>query len=241
VSGVDEAHSGADGFLDELEVLIRVREPIRAEADPCDLLVPELELRVPVHEALTLTRQESGRLSSLPSFNRCVDTAERRGFRTAWRGRGWVVPLFALASLLLVPWVVVLVFDLPSTHRAAHWDVAWAGFDVMLALLLLAVAVTAWRRSPWLEGAATAAATLLFVDAWFDVLTASSRTELMVAAVEALVVELPLAVLCLLLAHDAERHLVPRSSLQRSPAVGPGSAPERAQAPRLVRTDRRAA
>lgn len=179
-----------------------------------------------------------------------MDMAEGRGSRTAWRGRGWVAPLFALASLLLVPWVVVLVFDLPSTHRAAHWDVAWAGFDVMLALLLLGVAVTAWRRSPWLEGAATAAATLLFVDAWFDVLTASSRTELVVAAVEALVVELPLALFCLLLAHDAERHLTqmlapagrpPRAGRMRRQAGAAGSPVRRGRqgTPRLRRMQTR--
>src|SRR5437763_12222410 len=89
---------------------------------------------------------------------------------SGWRPARWVVPLFGLAALLLVPWVVLLVFALPSTQRAAHWDIAWAGFDVALALLLFTVAVAACRRSPWLESAATAAATLLFVDAWCDVL-----------------------------------------------------------------------
>src|SRR5207249_12326937 len=83
----------------------------------------------------------------------------------------------------------------------------WAGFDVALALLLLMVAVAAWRRSPWLEGAASATATLLFVDAWFDVLTSSTRAEFVVSIGEAAFVELPLAVLCLLLARDAERRL----------------------------------
>src|SRR5437016_8251193 len=122
-----------------------------------------------------------------------------------WRPPRWVVPLFGLAALLLVPWVVLLVFALPSAHRAAHWDIAWAGFDVALALLLLAVAAAAWRRSAWLEGAATATATLLFVDAWFDVLTSSTRAELVVSIVEAAFVELPLAALCLLVARDAER------------------------------------
>jgi hypothetical protein len=60
---------------------------------------------------------------------------------------------------------------------------------------------------PWFEGAATATATLLLVDAWFDVLTASTRTEFVLAIAEAAFVELPLAVLCLLLAHNAERRL----------------------------------
>jgi hypothetical protein len=137
-----------------------------------------------------------------------------------WHPPRWVVPLFGLAALLLVPWVVLLVAALPSAHRAAHWDIAWAGFDAGLALLLLSVAVAAWRRSPWLEGAATATATLLFVDAWFDVLTSSTRAELVVALTEAALVELPLAVLCLLLARDTERRfLVPL--LNRSGSAQP--------------------
>jgi hypothetical protein len=121
--------------------------------------------------------------------------------------RSWVVPFFGLAALLLVPWVVLLVVFLPSAHRAEHWDIAWAGFDVMLALLLSAVAVAAWRGSLWFEGAAVAAAALLFVDAWFDILTSSTQVELLVAIAEAAFVELPLAFLCLLLARDAERRL----------------------------------
>jgi hypothetical protein len=119
----------------------------------------------------------------------------------------WVVPLFGLAAVLLVPWIVLLVYLLPSAQQASHWDIAWAGFDVGLALVLSGVALAAWRRSPWLEGAATAAATLLFVDAWFDILTSSTRLDLIVAVVEAVFVELPLAVLCLLLARNAERGL----------------------------------
>jgi hypothetical protein len=138
-----------------------------------------------------------------------------------WQPPRWVVPVFGLAAVSLVPWVVLLVIALPSAHQAAHWDIAWAGFDIALALLLLAVAVATWRQSPWLEGAATATATLLFVDAWFDVLTSSTRAEFVVAISEAAFVELPLAVLCLLLARDVERrlHLVsasPRLRLVRA-------------------------
>jgi hypothetical protein len=124
-----------------------------------------------------------------------------------WRPGRWVVLLFALGALVLLPWVGVLVVELPSAHRAVHWDIAWAGFDVGLALLLAAVAITAWRRSPWFEGAATAAATLLFVDAWFDVLTSSGGAELGLAIGEAVLVELPLAVVCLFLARNAEQRL----------------------------------
>jgi hypothetical protein len=124
--------------------------------------------------------------------------------------------LFSLAGIVLVPWILFLIRSLPSTHAAAHWDIAWAGFDVALAFLLLAVAVAAWRRSPWLEGAATAAAALLAVDAWFDILTSSTHLELAVAIAEAAFAELPLAVLLLLIARDAERILAGVSaSVQR--------------------------
>ena len=126
-----------------------------------------------------------------------------------------------LFSVLPSQRVVLLGAALPSEHRAAHWDIAWVGFDVALALLLLTVAVAAWRRSPWLEGAATATATLLFADAWFDVLTSSSRPELVVSISEAAFVELPLAILCLLLARDAER------SLRAAPRTRSASVPPR--------------
>jgi len=132
------------------------------------------------------------------------DTRIRAG---RWQPARWVVPLFALSGIVLVPWIIFLVSSLPSTHAAAHWDIAWAGFDVVLALLLLGVAVSARRRSPWLEGVATAAAALLVVDAWFDILTSSTHVELAVAIGEAVLVELPLAALCVLLARDAERVL----------------------------------
>ncbi len=138
---------------------------------------------------------------------RAATDAEAASEPGPWHPPRWVVPLFVLAALLLVPWVVLLVAALPSAHRAAHWDIAWAGFDFWLALLLLTVAAAAWRHSPWLEGAATATATLLFVDAWFDVLTSSTRAEFVVSVGEAIFVELPLAVVCLLLARDAKRRL----------------------------------
>jgi hypothetical protein len=125
----------------------------------------------------------------------------------------WIGVLFAAAAIILVPWVVFLVRDLPSDHRSAHWDVAWGGFDGALALLLVGVAVAAWRRSPWLEGAATAAATLLFVDAWFDILTSSSSSELIMAIVEAALVELPIAILCVLVARSVERQLAAAASI----------------------------
>jgi hypothetical protein len=149
---------------------------------------------------------------------------DARARSVVWRPAAWVIPLFALAAAVLVPWTAFLIRTLPSTHAAPHWDVAWAGFDAGLALLLLAVAVAAWRRSSWLEGAATAAAALLVVDAWFDILTSSSHAELGLAIGEAVLIELPLAILCLLLARDAEKVL--KLASQRLQRPSPSGTPQ---------------
>ena len=111
--------------------------------------------------------------------------------------------LFIAAPVFLVPWTVYLGRMLPSHHESSHWDIAWVGFDLALAAALALVGIAAACRSVWLEGAATAAATLLFVDAWFDVLTAGTTSERAVALLEAGLVEIPFGLLCLWLARSA--------------------------------------
>src|SRR5204863_194858 len=81
----------------------------------------------------------------------------------------WVGYAFAICSFVLLPWTVWLYQSLPSRTTADNWDVAWAGFDVAIAIALLATAVGALRCASWTQGAAAAAATLLVCDAWFDV------------------------------------------------------------------------
>jgi predicted branched-subunit amino acid permease len=114
-----------------------------------------------------------------------------------WSPPRWVAPLFGFAALALVPWVVLLASELPAAHRVTHWAAAWAGLDVALVAMLVTLAACVWRRSGWVEPAATAAATLLFVDVWFDVTTASS------AGGAAIVLELALGIGCLALARRA--------------------------------------
>jgi hypothetical protein len=111
----------------------------------------------------------------------------------------WLVriagPLFAVLSLLLIPWIAFLATVLPSRQLSRHYDFAWAGFDGMLLIALAATAYFALRRSRNLSVAATSAGTLLIVDAWFDVLTARHR-QLPVSIAFAIGIELPLAALC---------------------------------------------
>jgi hypothetical protein len=117
--------------------------------------------------------------------------------------RRWVPPVLALFALGLVPWAIWLTTVLPSHEVAEHWDLAWGGFDLLLAAALLATAIAAWRGSPLLEAAAACAGTLLVVDAWFDLLTSGDR-DLPYAIVLAVVAELPLAALCLWIVIDSE-------------------------------------
>lgn len=114
----------------------------------------------------------------------------------------WLPNLLGGVAVALLPWALLLNFELPSRHLVRHWDVAWTGFDFVLAASLLATAVALRRGSDWLGRLATMTGTLLLCDAWFDVLTASTGTELGVAAILALAAELPVAALCFLLARD---------------------------------------
>ncbi|HEY0387565.1 MAG TPA: hypothetical protein VGC71_03915 [Gaiellales bacterium] len=117
----------------------------------------------------------------------------------------WLAYAFVACSLAMLPWTVWLYRTLPSRATADNWDVAWAGFDVAIAVTLLATAIGALRRSRWTQGAASSAATLLVCDAWFDVLTSRTTHELMVAAVMAIVAEGPLALVCVWVARNADR------------------------------------
>src|SRR5207249_11003835 len=129
--------------------------------------------------------------------------------------RIWAPRLFGLVALALVPWSLWLAKTLPSHHDAEHWDLAWGGFDVLLAAALLATAISAARRSPYLPSFATASGTLLVVDAWFDVLTSSAGRELEAAVLLAAIAELPLAAIAFWIALDAERFYAATDRLRR--------------------------
>jgi len=119
--------------------------------------------------------------------------------------RRWVAPLLALGAAVLIPWTLVLAYRLPARHTSDHWDVAWVGFDLVLALSLAATGLTIARRSAWAPSAAAVAATLLFCDAWFDVVLASGHEGQVEAILEAVLVEIPLAIFLVWLARDCEQ------------------------------------
>jgi hypothetical protein len=117
----------------------------------------------------------------------------------------WIAPAFLLCALILIVWAAFLILTLPRNFTANHWHVAWGGFDIGLGVALVSTAVAVFRRSAYAEVAATVSGTLLVCDAWFDLLTSRTTSELVQAALEAVLVELPLAALCFWMAINLAR------------------------------------
>jgi hypothetical protein len=121
---------------------------------------------------------------------------------SAVRWTGWVL---LVCAVLLLPWIIGLALTLPTTVSAHHWSEAWVGLDLMETVGL---AVTGWlvlRRDIRVQTAASATAAFLVADAWFDVATAQPDWDLLQAATLAILVELPLAALCLAVSFTAAR------------------------------------
>ena len=117
----------------------------------------------------------------------------------------WVAPALVLGAVVLIPWTLLLAYQLPARHTSRHWDVAWVGFDLALATALAGTGVAIARRSVWAPMASSVAATLLLCDAWFDNVLATGLDEHVEAALEAALVEVPLALFCVWLALHCER------------------------------------
>lgn len=106
----------------------------------------------------------------------------------------WVAYLFAVLAIMLVPATVRVVFVAPPLLLAAHWRLAWGGFDVGLAVMLAATGISLRQRSTLAGLLAAATAALLACDAWMDILSSAGKSadSLLSAVAEAVVVELPL-------------------------------------------------
>jgi hypothetical protein len=103
----------------------------------------------------------------------------------------------------MIPWVFVLAAWLPATTTASHWSLAWTGFDAAEGLGLLVTGLLLHRGDPRRSLTAAVTATLLVVDAWFDNCTAAPGFDQVTAIAMAAVAEIPLAVVCAVVAWRA--------------------------------------
>src|ERR1035437_3632756 len=128
----------------------------------------------------------------------------RRFRRLAW--------IYLIVSTGLLPWIVYLALSLPKRNLEHHYRSPWVGFDPLLVLALAGAAYLAFRMDPRVQFPATAAATLLVVDAWFDVTTSDSRRNMFTAMVLAVLVELPAAAFSLYAARRGRGRGVEKAS-----------------------------
>jgi hypothetical protein len=103
----------------------------------------------------------------------------------------------------MLPWMWLLGCFLPGTTTVAHWNVAWLGLDALEAIGLVTTGQLIARGDRRYGITATLTGTALLVDAWFDMLTATSQSGLLTAVAMAGLIELPLSCLCFFLSFRA--------------------------------------
>jgi hypothetical protein len=108
--------------------------------------------------------------------------------------------------VLLVPWTVYLALTLPRRDLTTHYRGAWVGFDILLVFAIVLTAYYAFRMDERVQLPAMATATLLVVDAWFDILTAGRRADFYQAIAMAVCIEIPAALFSLYLARRVNRN-----------------------------------
>ena len=127
----------------------------------------------------------------------------------------WVALLLTAIVAGLVVWTLYLTYALPARHVTDHWRIAWAGFDLGLALALATTALGVAREAQWVDATAAVSATLLVTDAWFDIVLADHGGERVEAIVLAAIGEIPLALFCVWIVLNAERAIGSLKDSQR--------------------------
>jgi len=129
---------------------------------------------------------------------------ENRGVSPPRNVPHWTGWLLLALGVFTLPWTANLAADLPDKSEAAHYNASWVGFDLLLCALLIRTGWSLLRRRAYVEVTAAMTAVMLFMDAWFDVLSAPTTKEFVVALTLALCVEVPLGVFCLWVSVRAE-------------------------------------
>ncbi len=109
--------------------------------------------------------------------------------------------IYAAAAVALMPWIVYLAITLPKRDLDTHYRAAWVGFDILLVFVITRTAYLAFRMDPRVQLPAVATATLLIVDAWFDITTAGGRGATAEAVLLAVVFEIPAAIFSMYVAY----------------------------------------
>ena len=113
--------------------------------------------------------------------------------------------LLIIASLSLFGWIFYLLTALPSSYRAAHWNLAWVGYDFGMTITWLGTSWALWKKRQAAIPGAMISATFLIVDAWFDVVTSNPGWDFRLALALAIFLEIPAAFLLFRFSRNAVR------------------------------------
>jgi hypothetical protein len=116
--------------------------------------------------------------------------------------------LLIIASLSLFGWIFYLLTALPSSYRAAHWNLAWVGYDFGMAVTWLGTSWALWKKRQAAIPGAMISATFLVVDAWFDVVTSNPGWDFRLALALAFLLEIPAAFLLFRFSRNAVRRSI---------------------------------
>ena len=108
----------------------------------------------------------------------------------------------------LVAWTGYLAWTLPQRYEARNWNLLWVGFDTALIAVLGYAAWAAWFQRRIMVVTALVAGTLLFCDAWFDVVTSVGNRDDWLTFLTAAGGELPAAIFFFWVAHRILTRLV---------------------------------
>jgi hypothetical protein len=143
--------------------------------------------------------------------------AKRRARRLGW--------IFSAAAVAMLPWIVYLAISLPRRDLDRHYRAAWVGFDCLLVFVIVRTAYMAFRVDLRVQIPAAATATLLIVDAWFDIATSDGRAAILQALLLAVFFEIPAAVFSIYVSRQVSHQVLLLAGHAGSPPGGPGSEP----------------
>ncbi len=184
---------------------------------------------------------DAERLRSLPEADRrrllrTLVEIERENAPDPAGGWKWDAALVVIVvcCVVLAGWIGFLAATLPHFYRTGSWRGAWVGFDIALLAAFVVTGWAAWRRRQVLVISLIVLSTLLFCDAWFDVVLDTRTADFWASVASALLVELPLAVLAAAMARRLlrltagqmlryEGQQSPPPPLRRIPLLGPRS------------------
>ena len=102
--------------------------------------------------------------------------------------------LTAGACVAIAVWTIALAVTLPRHYVASHWRLTWVGLDAAMAFFLARTAWLTYRRKRGVVITAVVTGTLLCVDAWFDIVTATGESDRATSLATGVFGNIPLAI-----------------------------------------------